>query len=74
MIETLLYIEGKIGTRSFAGGLVAQNGKVVEVAPILRRHIQRGWTGAQVAAYCKAQGWHWEVVHRLTSGLELARG
>ena len=68
MTETLLVIEDP-PTASWAGfyaGVVAQNGKVVEVAPILYRHIKRGWTGQQVVDYCKAKGWRWERVYTQT--------
>lgn len=42
----------------FVAGIDAEDGRVVEAAPILRYMI--GWTGPQVAAYCTRKGWTWE--------------
>ena len=52
----------------FCAGVVACDGKIAEVAPILCRHIKRGWTGKQAADYCKSKGWTWERVHPVLSG------
>lgn len=62
MTETLVVVEAP----HFYAGVVAQDGKVVEVAPILYRHIRKGWSGQQVADYCKRKGWRWERVHTVT--------
>jgi hypothetical protein len=58
MKETLVVVEAP----HFYAGVVAREGRVIEVAPILYRHIKRGWTGRQVADYCRAKGWTWERV------------
>lgn len=42
----------------FVAGLVADGGRVVEAAPILRYML--GWTGSQVARYCRRGAWRWE--------------
>lgn len=39
----------------FNAGIVAENGKVVRAAPIIRYMI--GWTGVQVRDYCRKKGW-----------------
>jgi hypothetical protein len=63
VIEVLIAIDAP----HFYAGVVAQNGVVVEVAPILYRHIRKGWTGRQVADYCAAKGWCWERVSETRS-------
>jgi hypothetical protein len=55
MAETLVSIEAP----HFNAGLVAEGGTVKEAAPILRYMI--GWTGKQVADYCRRKGWTWET-------------
>jgi hypothetical protein len=63
MTETLIQIIAP----HFVAGLVARDGKVIEMAPILRRHIMRGWNGQQVADYCAKKGWQWHKVHTVMS-------
>lgn len=46
----------------FVAGIVPETGRVVTAAPILR--YMTGWTGAQVADYCRAKGWTWERIGR----------
>lgn len=58
VVETLVSIDAL----HFNAGIVARDGRVIEVAPILYRHIKRGWTGKQVADYCRSKGWRWELV------------
>lgn len=58
MTEILVVIEAP----HFYAGVVAQDGRVAEVAPILCRHIKRGWSGQQVVDYCQRKGWRWEKV------------
>jgi len=45
----------------FCAGCVARNGKVVEAAPILRRHVL-GLDGRQFFHLCRRNLWHFEVV------------
>jgi hypothetical protein len=54
--ETLIAIDAP----HFYAGLVAQDGKVIEAAPIIGYML--GWTGKQVANYCAKKGWVWERV------------
>lgn len=51
----------RITAPHFVAGFVA-DGAVVsrECAPILS--YMRGWSGRQVADYCKRKSWAWEVV------------
>jgi hypothetical protein len=49
-----------VDAKYFYAGVVAVDGKVAQVAPILRRHIKVGWSGRQVADYVSAKGWRWE--------------
>lgn len=51
--ETLISIDAP----HFNAGIVARDGRVVAAAPILRYMI--GWTGQEVAIYCKRKGWTW---------------
>lgn len=44
----------------FCAGLVAKDGRVIRAAPIIK--YMRGWTGQQVADYCREKGWHWERI------------
>lgn len=64
MRETLVCVEGP----GFFAGIVARNGRVIEAAPILCRHIKRGFTGQQVADVCRSKGWKWERVVTLDDG------
>jgi len=57
-IETLVSIAGP----RFVAGIVAHNGRVAEVAPILKKHITKGMTGEEVAAKCRDKGWTWTIV------------
>lgn len=41
----------------FVAGLVAEDGRVIEAAPILK--YMMGWTGRQVRLYCEQRGWTW---------------
>ena len=59
MTETVIAIDAPY----FYAGVVALDGKVVAVAPVLRKHIRLGWTGQQVADYCRQKNWRW---HRTT--------
>lgn len=59
--------------RGFTAGLVARHGKVVSVAPILRRHIPIGSTGQHVADMCKANGWTWQRCEDIPGEIEAAK-
>lgn len=50
----------QIDAPHFCAGLVAENGKVCETAPILSYMV--GWDGLRVADYCRRKGWKWERV------------
>lgn len=63
VIETLIQVQGRIKGKPFCCGVVAWNGRVVETAAILRRHIKKCFTGKQVADICKTHGWTWVKVH-----------
>lgn len=43
----------------FCAGVIAKDGKVISVAPILRKHVKLGWDGQTVADYCRQRGWQW---------------
>lgn len=43
----------------FNAGIVAQGGRVIEAAHIVK--YMKGWTGQQVADYCHKKGWTWDV-------------
>lgn len=45
----------------FVAGLVVRDGRVVEAAPILRRHVM-GLDGRRFAALCARMGWSFERV------------
>lgn len=63
--EVLIVIDGRHNGKDFYAGVIAHDGRVVEVAPILTKHIRKGWDGSQVAAYVKHMEWRWERVHTL---------
>jgi len=67
MIDTLIQITGSTPRGPFCAGVVARDGRVIEVAPILRRHIIKGMTGTGVAAVCREKCWTWEKVHDVHS-------
>lgn len=48
----------RITAPHFVAGLVAQDGYVIEAAPIIKYMVR--WNGAEVARYCRAKGWKWE--------------
>lgn len=48
----------RITSGYFCAALIAQDGRVVQTAPILSYMI--GWTGRRVARYCAQRGWTWE--------------
>lgn len=50
----------RISAPHFVAGVIAENGCVMQTAPIL--HYMRGWNGARVAAYVTRKGWRWERV------------
>lgn len=49
-----------INAPHFYAGLIHESGRVVRAAPIIRYMV--GWTGQQVADYCRRKGWKWERV------------
>jgi len=51
----------------FYAGLVAEDGRVTETAPILR--YMMGWDGERVAAYCRRKGWTWIRVEEKEGGM-----
>jgi len=66
VIEILAQVEGtKNGKSPFSAGIVLQNDKVVEAAPIVR--FMKGWHRDRVRAHCKMLGWKVSVIHRITS-------
>lgn len=71
MAETLIVIDAP----HFYAGLVAENGRVKMAADIIRymgpKGRRPGWTGQQVADYCKSKGWTWEKVHTVLSGKDV---
>ena len=50
----------RITAPHFCAGFVADSVVTKECAPIIA--YMRGWSGRQVADYCKRKGWTWEVV------------
>ena len=66
MIEILAQVKAP-KPRQFVAGRVLWDDIVVEAAPIIG-YMKRGrWTRARVREYCKAQGWHVEVIHEVRS-------
>jgi len=65
VIETLIQIAGTTRKGRFHAGVVARNGRVIATAPIVRKMM--GWTGQQVAQYCREQGWTWQKIHEIRS-------
>jgi hypothetical protein len=45
----------------FVAGLIVRDGRVVEAAPILRRHVM-GLDGRKFAALCAHMGWTFDKV------------
>lgn len=41
----------------FYAAIVHADGRVTRAAPIIGYMV--GWTGAQVAEYCRRKGWRW---------------
>lgn len=41
----------------FYAGLVHEGGRVVRAAPIIAYMV--GWSGREVADYCRRKGWRW---------------
>ena len=70
MTETLIVIDAP----HFYAGLIAENGRVKAAADIIRYMAPKGrrpgWTGRQVADYCREKGWTWEVVHTVHSAVD----
>ena len=56
MIETLAVIDAP----HFFAGIVLQDDRVVEAAPIVR--YMRRWPRARVRAFCEGKGWKVSVV------------
>ena len=46
--------------KGFCCGIVLQNDRVVEAAPIVKR--MKGWTRMRVRSYCRDKGWKVSVV------------
>ena len=42
----------------FVAGVVARNGRIIEAAPILRRHV--GLQSRMFAQFCLRNGWSWQ--------------
>lgn len=61
MIETLIVIDAP----HFFAGIVARDGNVIEAAHIIK--YMKGWSGQQVASYCRKKGWRWEKVQTTQS-------
>ena len=67
MIEILAQIDGiKNGKSEFNAGIVLQNDKVVEAAPIVR--FMKGWHRDRVRAHCKMCGWKVSVITETARG------
>jgi len=56
MMETLAEIDAP----HFNCGIVLQNDRVVEAAPIVK--YMKGWTRMRVRSYCRDKGWKVSVV------------
>ena len=63
MIEILAQIEAP----HFCAGIVLQNDRVVEAAPILHYMKKAKWTRDRVRTYCAEKGWRVVVVHEVRS-------
>jgi len=50
----------RIAAKHFTAGAVIEQGCVSRSAPIIK--YMMAWTAADVKAYCKKKGWHWEVL------------
>jgi hypothetical protein len=56
--KTTVQISGRLPSGvPFTAGVVALAGHVLEVAPILRRHVPLGMTGRDLADLCRRRGW-----------------
>jgi hypothetical protein len=53
----------QISSERFCAGVVVREGRVVECAPILRRHLL-GLDGRRFAAVCARKGWRYVEVAR----------
>jgi dephospho-CoA kinase len=59
--EIAIAVSGRMASGvAFVAGVIARGGRVIEVAPILRRHVKPGLTGEQLVEICKRRGWKWE--------------
>jgi hypothetical protein len=63
MIEILAQIEIDRRKQVVTAGIVLQNDRVVETAPILR--YMKGWSRAHVRQYCRDKNWKISVVHKV---------
>lgn len=61
MIETLATIDAP----HFYAGIVLQNDKVIEAAPIVGYMKKQRWSRDRVRAYCKDKGWTVTVVWQM---------
>jgi len=64
---TAVQISGRMPSGvPFTAGVVALAGHVLEVAPILQRHVTTGMTGAELVELCRRRNWHWVRVEAAT--------
>jgi hypothetical protein len=61
MRETLAQID----CPHFCAGIVLQNDKVVEAAPIVKYMARQRWSRDRVRDYCRQRGWKVIVVEEL---------
>ena len=51
----LIQIDNPHGPKQFCAGIILENGKVTETAPIL--YWMKGWKLEKVLDYCKQKNW-----------------
>jgi hypothetical protein len=63
----VIEILAQIRAPTFTAGLVLWSNAVVEAAPIIG-YMKRGkWSRERVREFCKAKGWHVQVIDQLRS-------
>jgi len=65
MVEVLAVIEYEHTLGHVTAGIVLQDDKVVEAAPIVAYMKHGKWSRARVRAYCVTKGWKVSVVHQI---------
>ena len=62
MSESVLRIDAENHPTKFCAYCIAQNGKIVEAAPILK--WSRGKTVLEFTKYCQKKKWRFQFIHK----------